>query len=210
MEPQTPTPPVNDEKPLPEKEGFDAGFGKGKALGYDQGHAEGLALGEKKGYDAGFKKGESEAEKRVQERSRAVIASLEKLMATMDSHWQDLVRDHEEQILSLISRIAEKVVLATVELDRDVVRRSILSALDTLPEPREIVLNVSPEDYEYIDTIKEDFFDTVKSLTRISVISNASVSRGGCTVETPDARVRTDVASRLEAVVESMLGGDEP
>ncbi|MFH1155819.1 MAG: FliH/SctL family protein [Pseudomonadota bacterium] len=190
----------------PEKDpGFDEGFAQGRTQGYDIGFEQ----GRKKGYDDGFKKGEAESRAQEEKKSRAIIASLEIVLSTMETHWERLVREDEDKILKLICQIAEKVVLATVAMDQDVVRLSVLKALESLPEPEDIVLNVSPEDYEYIETIKEDFFDMVKSLTRISVISNASVTRGGCVVETSDARVKTDLESRLEAVFASILDGGE-
>jgi flagellar assembly protein FliH len=196
---QKPAEPVKDK-------GFEAGFEKGRKEGYDQGFAQ----ARKKGYDEGFKKGEAEAAKAVEDRSRAILSSLGNTLSTVEDLWRTLVKENESQILSLICRIAEKVVLATVELDQDLVRRSVLEALETLPEPREIVLNISPEDYEYIETVKEEFFEEVKTLSQITVVANASVKRGGCAVETPDARIRTDVESRLEAVFSSVLGRSEP
>jgi len=169
------------------KNGFDEGFQQGSTQGYEegfeQGRAEGFAqgkeLGEKQGYDEGFETGKKEAEQRCDSSAAEIIGSLETVLLKAENTWQELVRQYENEILSLICKIAEKVVFATIELDKDVVRKTVLQALETLPEPVEITLNVAAEDYDYIEMIKEDFFEKINTLTSVSVISSSAVSRGG-------------------------------
>ncbi|ACN16785.1 FliH [Desulforapulum autotrophicum HRM2] len=187
------------------KEGYDRGFDLGQKEGYDKGVEQGLAEGEKQGYPKGFERGETEARALQDEKAQALIASLETILLKTEGTWEDLVKRYEGKMIALIARIAEKVVQARVKLDKGVVRASIIHALGQLPEPEEIVLQVSEEDYEYIDMIKEDFFEQIKSLTSISVVANSGVKRGGCKIESRTARVETDVESRLQAVLDAIL-----
>jgi len=195
------------------KDGFDGGFQTGRKDGYDKGFAEGLADGEKEGrekgesqgYEAGFERGENESRTAGDEKARALISSLETILLKAEGTWEQMVKRYEGKMISLVSSIAEKVVMARVSIDKGVVRESIIHALELLPEPEEIVLNVSEEDYEYIETIKEDFFQSVKSLTSISVVSNPGVTQGGCRIESSTARVETDMESRLQAVFNAVV-----
>lgn len=187
------------------KEGYDRGFELGQKEGYDQGVEQGLAEGETQGYPKGFERGETEAKALQEEKSQALIASLETILLKTEGTWEELAKRYEGKMIALIARIAEKVVQARVKLDKGVVRASIIHALGQLPEPEEIVLQVADEDYEYIDMIKEDFFEKVKSLTSVSVVANSGVKRGGCKIESRTARVETDVESRLQAVLDAIL-----
>lgn len=183
------------------KQGFEAGQESGRETGYQEGYDK----GEQEGYDAGLAKGEADGKMLSEAQARELIDSLEAMCHKAEEAWQTMVKESESQILSLIGKIAEKVVMASVDLSEGAVRASVLEALSVMPDPEEIVLNIAPEDYEYIEMVKEDFFEAFKSLKHVSVVSNPAVSRGGCKIESSKGRVETDVASRLEAVKNSML-----
>ncbi len=194
-------------------QGYDQGFEQGQKDGYDKGFAQGLAegeqqgreKGEQEGYAAGAEQGEKEARELGDEQARELISSLETILIKTEGTWENLVKRYEGKMISLVSRIAEKVVQAKVEIDKGVVRESIISALELLPEPEEVVLHVSEEDYEYIEMIKEEFFGRIKSLASISVVANSGVNRGGCKIESATARIETDVETRLQAVFDAIV-----
>ncbi len=69
-------------------------------------------------------------------------------------------------------------------------------SLKTLVQAGEVVLSVSQDDYEYIEMIKDEFFETVDSLTSVSVRPDPSIKRGRCKIETITALISSDVESR--------------
>ncbi len=187
---------------------FNQGFEQGKTQGYDkgfeQGTTEGFEQGFEKGRSEGFEKGEAEAAQKMEQTSKEKLETLEGMIETMDTCYEDLLRVNEEKILSLIQQIAEKVVFATVEVDRTVVKNTILDALEKLAAPEEIVLQVSAQDYEYIEMVKEDFFETVKSLKSVAVKSDPSVKPGGCRIESAKGAIQTDPEEKLKKVFDSV------
>ncbi|MBF0233657.1 MAG: hypothetical protein HQK65_11555 [Desulfamplus sp.] len=188
------------------EEGSSKGYEDGLARGMEEGYKSGQEKGEQEGYDAGFQKGEEDGRVVSDAKALEIINSLEDIFQKMDQAWHNAVKTHESKILSLICKIAEKVVFAKVELDETIVRESILNALATMPEPEEIILNIAPDDYEYVEMIKDDFFERVKSLKSVAVVSNPSVKRGGCKLESSKAKVETDIQTRLEQVFTSVMG----
>ncbi|MBF0202152.1 MAG: hypothetical protein HQK66_12735 [Desulfamplus sp.] len=186
------------------QEGLDLGRREGFEQGREEGYNEGLEKGEQAGYDAGFEKGENDGRMVSDAKALELISSLEDICLKADRAWQDMVGRQEEQILSLICKIAEKVIFARVDISEDIVKESVFHALSAMPEPEDIVLNISPDDYEYIEMVKDDLFERFKSLKSVSVISNPAVNRGGCKIESSKAKVATDIESRLEAVVSSI------
>lgn len=188
------------------EEGLARGFEEGFAKGMEEGYKSGEEKGEQEGYDAGFQKGEEDGRVVSDAKALEIISSLEDIFQKAEQSWKNTVKNHESKLLSLICRIAEKVVLAKVELDESIVKDSVLNALATMPEPEDISLHISPDDYEYIEMIKDDFFEHIKSLKSVSVISNPSVTRGGCKIESSKAKVETDIQTRLEQVFSSVMG----
>ncbi len=183
------------------EKGFNRGFEKGKEDGLIQGRAE----GEKQGYAEGFAKGEKEAKQACDAKAGEILSSLQDIFMKTSDAWEQLVKKYENQIISLVCRIAEKVVLAKVAIDDKIVRQSIFRAMEKMPEPEEISLHISPDDYEYIEMIKEDFFDKVKGLTSVSLVSDPSVARGGCRIESSKAKIETSIESRLDEVFSSIV-----
>ena len=125
-------------------------------------------------------------------------------MKTADQTLDLLVEKYEKKIISLIQQIAEKAVMAQVAIDDEIVRNMILDALKALVQPEEVILSVSLDDYEYIEMIKDEFFDQIDSLESVSVRSDPSIARGGCKIETITASVSADPESRLEAIFEAI------
>lgn len=115
-----------------------------------------------------------------------------------------LVGKYEERIISLIQQIAKKVIMAQVEVNDEIIKHMILDALKRLVQPEEVVLSISQDDYEYIEMIKDEFFEQIDSLSSMSVRSDPSIKRGGCKIETNTASVSADAESRLEAIFEAI------
>jgi vacuolar-type H+-ATPase subunit E/Vma4 len=82
---------------------------------------------------------------------------------------------------------------------------AIIEALRVVPEPVHVQIAVSPKDYEYIETVKEDFFSSVQALKDVSVTPDPAIHPGGCHVRTKFGEVDATLESRLEAIRECLL-----
>jgi flagellar assembly protein FliH len=189
-------------------QGFETGEKEGYAEGLEQGKKDGHEQGMKEGHSEGYANGEKEAAINIQDKISKKSEEFEEVLLKMDNTYQELAARYEEKMISLICKISEKVVLAKVEIDEEIVKKAVLEALRTLPEPEDITLSVSEEDYEYIEMVKEDLFDSIKSLKSVFVKSDASVKRGGCRIETKEGYIETDIESKLEKVFSSIKGKD--
>ncbi len=195
---------------LTPEQGYEQGFENGKQDGYekglDQGKKEGHEQGEVTGYKEGYSKGEAEISKEIDEKIQEREQDFKEMLLKLDNTYHELAQRYEEKIIALICKISEKVVLAKVEIDDEIVKETMLDALKTLSEPEDITLSVSIEDYEYVEMVKEDLFEFIKTLKSVSVISDTSVKRGGCRIETKEGYVEVDIEEKLEKVFTSIQG----
>ena len=183
-----------------EKDGYEKGFEKGRLEGYEQ--------GSKEGFSEGYSKGELEAEKDGNTRFKEKIEAFEKVLSKLDNTYFELAERYETKIISLVCKIAEKVVLAKIEINEGAIKETVIDALNTLGEPEDIILSISEKDYEYIEMVKDDLFDSIKSLKSVSVKSDASVKPGGCRIETKDGYIETDIETKLEKIFSIIKGKD--
>ncbi|HCY85372.1 MAG TPA: flagellar biosynthesis/type III secretory pathway protein, partial [Desulfobacteraceae bacterium] len=112
--------------------GFEEGHAKGEAEGFKKGEAEGFAKGEAEGLEAGATQGREQAEAEVREAAAQIIEPLQESLETADTLLERLIRRYEGQILDLVFKIAEKAVGAKIDTDDEVIRETILDALQHL------------------------------------------------------------------------------
>jgi len=185
-------------------QGYEEGFHKGEAEGFEKGEQAGAVTGHEKGYEDGYKEGEAKGTEEARQKSIGILNTLEESLNMVDRTLSLLVDKYEARIISLIQQIAKKAVMAQLKINDGIVRQMILDALKTLVNPEEIVLSISEEDYEYIEMVKEEFFEEIKTLKSISVKSDPSVKRGGCRIDTNTASISSDPESRLDVIFEAI------
>jgi flagellar biosynthesis/type III secretory pathway protein FliH len=164
---------------------------------------------EKKAYEDGFSKGEKEGYEEGKKRAEEMIKSMEEILAKLEDLWPKMTSEYEDKIMQLVYRAAEKVVYGHIDIDNEVVKRSILNAFELIPKPLDVTININPADYEFIETAKEDLFNKIKQIKRISIVSNPSVGRGGCLVESKDGDADSTIEKRLESIKESIIAAAE-
>lgn len=160
---------------------------------------------EKKAYDEAFAQGEKAGVAAGEQSVQTQLSALKNMLDQVENTWSTIVRTYETQIVNLVLRAVDKVVYGIVQTDHGVIKRSVLAALGTVPEPVEITLNVSAKDYEYIEAIKEDFFREIEALKYVSVIADPAIKQGGCRIETKMGELNSTIESRLEAIKQSII-----
>ena len=104
-------------------------------------------------------------------------------------------------ILVIAMEIAQKIIKTEIKSDPQIVLNTIIDVLKTLSknEPK-IVLRVNPMQVQYIkDTLPEE----IKLLgmeTKLSILSDESITEGGCIVQTNNGIVDASIEAQLEIV----------
>jgi flagellar assembly protein FliH len=69
----------------------------------------------------------------------------------------------------------------------------------------EVTVEIHPEDVEFIEAAKEDFFRQVKALKHMAIVPDPSVNPGGCRVKTRFGEVDATLESRLDAIQRTLM-----
>jgi len=161
---------------------------------------EDLEAVKRRAYDEAFAEGHAAGLQEGRKQSRELVERLEGIAVQIETAWVKLIETHETRIIELVARVAEKVVYAQAAIEQDMVKRAIIEALRVVPEPVNVQIAVNPKDYEFIDTVKEDFFTQIKALKDVSVTPDPAIHQGGCHVRTRFGEVDATLESRLEAI----------
>jgi flagellar assembly protein FliH len=160
---------------------------------------------EQEAYDKGFAKGEKDGFEAGKKQADLIVVQIQAILSEVQTLREKMVKSYEAEILDLVCRAVEKVVYGQVELDDEMVKRAILDAFEMIPELDDITINLNPEDYENIDTLREDVFEQVKDLRNVSIIANSAVGRGGCKVESRSGDIDATIDQRLDAITKSII-----
>ncbi|WP_245619916.1 FliH/SctL family protein [Desulfobacter vibrioformis] len=184
--------------------GYEEGQKKGREQGFKQGESDGFAKGEAEGFEKGLEQGRDAGKQEIIQEMAQVLDPFRQVLETADQMLENMLARYESQLVELVCQIAGKVVMAKLDSDDAVIRDTILDALSQLASPEEITLSVAEEDYEYVEMIKETFFESVRSLAHITVNTDAMIPKGGCRIESAGATIATDPESKLKAVYDAI------
>ena len=184
--------------------GYEEGMEKGQKEGFKQGETDGFAKGESEGFEKGMAEGHDAGKQEIVQEMTQVLDPFRQALETADQMLENMLARYETQLVELVCQIAGKVVMAKLDSDDAVIKNTILDALSQLASPEEITLSVAEEDYEYVEMVKETFFESVRSLIHITVNTDAMISKGGCRIESAGATITTDPESKLKAVYDAI------
>ena len=163
-----------------------------------------VSLIEQDAYEKGFVQGEKDGFELGEKKANKVIENIDKLFGEMSSLKQEILKQHEKEILDLTFAIAEKIVHHLTRFDEGGVKEAVFNAMNLAIEKSKIVLNVNPEDYDYIEELRPDLFKKYKELKSITVTSDPSITRGGCFLKTPYGDIDAGIEIQLEKIYECL------
>lgn len=161
---------------------------------------------EREAYENGFAQGEKDGIELGEKKVLKVIENIENFFIEISHLKKEILKQYEKGILDLIFAIAEKIVHRKIESDERIVKDIVLKAFELASEKSKIMLRVNPEDFDYIERLKPEFFSKFKDLKSIMVTSDPSITRGGCFLETPYGDLDATVETQLEKIYQSLEG----
>lgn len=165
---------------------------------------EKAGLLEQEAYEKGFAQGEKDGLDLGEKKAVKVIENLENLFNEISRLKGNMVTRYEKEILELIFAIAGKVIHRQIGFDETVVKETVTKALYLATDKSKIVLKVSPQDFEYIESVRPEFFTQYSELKSLTVTHDPSITRGGCLLETPYGDVDARVETQLEKICQCL------
>ena len=163
-----------------------------------------VSLIEQEAYEKGFVQGEKDGFELGEKKADKVIENIERLFDEISSLKREILKQHEKEILDLTFAIAEKIVHHLTKIDESGVKEAVFNALNLAMEKSKIILNVNPEDYDYIEKIRPELFKEYKDLKSITVTSDPSVTRGGCYLKTQYGDIDAGIETQLEKIYQCL------
>lgn len=162
---------------------------------FEEGREEGKAAGHAEGYQEGFKRGESDVKAAVTRLGQVARVLLDPI----PQHDDEL----ESAVLDLVENICKRVVQRELKLDSSGLKKVVTTALESLnPGAQRIRIHLNPADCDMITRYLREQGDLDDNWR---VVPHATITPGGCIVETDNSLIDARAEKRLAAVIQQVF-----
>lgn len=154
--------------------------------------AKGFAQGEKAGLEAAAKRGD------------AMLRRLTQTLDEMTTLRVQMIRETEQQMVSLALAVARRIIHREVSLDRDLLIAIARVALDRLGEEAEVSIHLNPDDFAATEAARTREWEG----TQVTVVADARVPRGGCRIESDFGALDAGIDAQIQELAQALLGDD--
>ncbi|MCO5144468.1 MAG: FliH/SctL family protein [Oligoflexia bacterium] len=159
---------------------------------------------EVEGFTKGLEEGKSEAYKAEAPRIKERLEKLDNILATFDSCKEKIFLTNEALLIEVIGKIAKMIVLKEVSIDGEYVKRLVIHLLQEIGEKDDLVISLSKEDSENIESLKTAIQQEFGHLKHTVFEISDSLSKGSCQVETKYGVIDASVSTQIEKALESI------
>ena len=137
------------------------------------------------------------------------LLNVFKSMRTAGEDLQELrervLRDSEDDLLTLVFAVARRVIHQEVVQNRQLVLAVIRAALRNLSSEDEVVIRVHPDDHALLTSSQDQALQRELAAFRFTLKADVTLSPGCCQVETALGTVDASFEAQLEEIYRRML-----
>jgi len=148
-----------------------------------------------KGYEDGLKE--------VKKQYEDLLTEAEYIREHARIEYNDVLSSIESDAVNIILDIAKKVVGNELSTNKENIMFLIRQAFEKCANKENIVLKVSPDDYEYICENKDSLLAMVEGIGELDIKKEPSLKSGGCIVETPLGSIDASLQTKFKKIEES-------
>ena len=169
-----------------------------KVKAAEEGKVEGHATGLRQGLDA--------AKQQMSAQLQQTCDQCNAMVAAAEQEARQILQEAEPKIIELVMAISRKVIIDEVETRPTVVLELVRGALARVRDQNQIIIHVSPDDYEFIMQSRRILQAVVGAEQTLTVTADAVLGKGGCLIETSFGTVEAGIDTQLDSIHRVLQG----
>ena len=157
------------------------------------------------GNQAGIKQTHNQLSQQVQN----LLNNLNQLINNLQIQSDKIIENHEQDILTLILKIARKVIETEISLNPDIILEVLKKSLNLLNEKEDIKINVNPNDWSNVRNNIDKLNLTFDLADNIEIVSNENISQGTCRVDFRAGSIDADLDTQFAEIQRKLLKNAE-
>jgi flagellar assembly protein FliH len=175
----------------------------------EQGHREGYARGLQEGTAAGKKSGHDQALTENRTQLTQLIQSLSRTLEQIEQQRHEMETEATLDVVALATAIARRVIKRQVDIDPAVLTANLTEAMKLVVHAADLRVAVHPSQKQTLLNELPNLKMQWPSLEHVELIEDASLSPGGCRVQSRQGVINADLEEQLDRVMANLLPGKE-
>ncbi len=163
-----------------------------------------IAAIEQKAFDSGIAAGKQQAEDDFENSAQTLLNMCKEL----DILRETILRNSTDEMKKLILEISTKIIRHSVTEQEETIVATIKDSISRAVKSDEFQIQLNPEDLAIVEDRKQEIIDTVSGLDTISLKSNATIERGGCTIESSYCTLDATISSQIGIIHDSVMASE--
>jgi flagellar assembly protein FliH len=152
--------------------------------------------------EAGMK-GFEEAFTEVKKQYEDLIEEAEYIREHARVEYNDVIASIESDAVNIILDVAKKVIGTEINSNRENILYLIKQAFEKCSNKENVILKVSPEDYEFVCDNKDRLLSMIEGIGELEIKKDSSLKVYGCIVETPLGSIDASLQTKLKKIEEA-------
>lgn len=151
-------------------------------------------------YARGRREGLDSAEGNLETAAQALAAAAEEISRLRGS----LAKSSSQDMLRLVMAVSEQIIRREVAADPKVILTIIETALQSSVRTDQYRIRINPADLESVTEQKPLFLASISGLKNLSIETDATISLGGCRIDSDLGDVDATIETQLEAIRQAL------
>ena len=160
----------------------------------------------KQGHAIGLQQGLDEAKRQMADQLKQTADICNAMVAAAEQESSRVLLEAEPKIIELVLAISRKIICDEVEERPAVVLGLVRGALERVRDQNQIIIHVSPEDYEFILQSRQLLQTVVGAERSLTLTADSVLGKGGCLIETSFGTVEAGIDTQLESIRRVLQG----
>lgn len=143
------------------------------------------------------------------QRMNELLAALAESLGELSRLRETVLKNSTDDMLRLVLAIAEQVIHREVAADPTIILATLQEALQAAIHSDAYHVRVHPDDLAMVMERKPLFLASISGLKNITLEGDATVSRGGCLVESELGQVDASIEGQLGELRDKLLAGED-
>jgi len=154
---------------------------------------------------ASFERGLTEGKNLAERGLVNVFRSLRAATEGVQSLRERVLRESEDDLIDLVMKVARKVILREVAMDRGILVNVVRTAIDALSERSEITIRLNPDDYILITTGPGESIRKELFTERMQLKSDPAVLQGSCQIDSEMGTLDAGIDGQMDEIFRRLL-----
>lgn len=159
----------------------------------------------RKAYEDACQRGYEEGFGAAKKQYSDLIEEAEFIKEHARVEYLEVLEGIETDIVNLVLDVARKVIDVELSFNREDLVYLIKQAFDRCTNKDNVILKVSPDDYDYLNESRGKLLSTVEGVGELDIRKDSALKPGACVIETPYGSVDAGVQTKLKKIEEAFL-----